>query len=186
MSEKNRLILGLSLATAIGFGALLDRYADIYDRHIPVDLKQGIVNVPIYNIFNGLAPFHCSAYVRKAAEDIFGIDNYTKTDAWNRIHDDRLVAMLSEFSDLEKLLDSGKILPGSIVGLRYENSEYLDGDDKNGNPRMFNHVALVLGQTKSGEVLFAHQEGWKTHIDTSSNLKRGGYQIKAVVAPKDQ
>jgi hypothetical protein len=180
MKKKTKLGLGMALALTLGTaGTVANKNADLYDKTIPITLDSGkTIKVPVYNIFTGLRPNLCSAYVRKASAEIFG-ENYSFSDAWNKRYEDRLVAPVNKQS-IESLVEKGILQPGMALTVTTPDSEYSNGSDKKGNPRTCNHIMLFLGQ-KNGKPLFAHQYGAKTHVETEETAQQKGIIFREII-----
>ncbi len=169
--RKKRLtkVLFPVLAIASAFG-IADRKMDLYNKQIPVKTQEGEIKAPVYNIFTGLHPGNCSAYVRKAGAEIFN-KNYSFSSAWNRRYHDKVISQVKNFSELD-----GKIEPGMIVGFYNPKSRYNKALDEKGRERKYSHVALYLGDGK-----FAHQLGAKTRVDTASDLEKLGWVPREII-----
>ncbi len=162
----------------------LDSKMDFTGTDIPVTLQSGEIDVPVYNMFTGLRPGRCSAYVRKAAKDLFN-ENYSFSNAWDRIYNDKVLTGLNDFESLEDLAKNGTMNPGNLVGVVYPNSPNMDGVDARNEPRQFSHLLLYLGDSPEGELLFSHRVGDQTHVDPLSHFKPNGYEAKYLIGTKN-
>ncbi len=170
---------GILAAVPMSIG-VADKNLDLYDRNIEVSLKNRDVEVPVYNIFDGLKPFRCSSYVRKVAGEIFPeIGDYSWSDAWDRPSNDELVSEVRSFRDIDRLYADGIVKEGMVVGVRVPGSSYNDRGAYG-----FGHNILLLGENKEGEEMYAHQWGTKTHIHSSRDLENFGFEPVVVVKPK--
>ncbi len=158
---------------------------DLVNTKISVDLESGLIDVPVFNMFTGLRPGKCSAYVRKAAKELFGKD-YAITNAWDRIYEDNLVAAVSDFDEVRDMIQREIMLPGMALGVNLPHKDSSKITDKHGNVALYRHILLYLGNGRqTGVPQFAHQEGSKTHVDSLEYLAQKGYKPKAVIAPKE-
>jgi len=179
---RGKIKAGLAaLAALVVGGTIANKNIDLYDRHIPVELNTGRIEVPVYNTFTGLRFGLCSAYVRKASDEIFPENEaYSYSDAWERPQNDKLIAQIDSFSDIDSLLVEGSVTPGMVVGVRVPGSEYNDRGEFD-----FGHVMLLLGEDRYGEELYAHQWGAKTHVHSRTQLENYGFAPKVVVSPRE-
>jgi len=178
---RRRIKAGLAaLATLVVGGVFADGKVDLYNKHIPVELNTGRIEVPVYNTFTGLRPSLCSAYVRKASDEIFPENGtYSYSHAWERPQNDRLIAQIDSFSDIDSLLAEGSVAPGMVVGVRVPGSEYNDRGEFD-----FGHVMLLLGENRDGEELYAHQWGAKTYVHSRTKLEDHGFEPIVVMSPQ--
>ncbi len=106
----------------------------------------------------------CAGYARVAAENLFG-KKYSRTDAWCRRIDDKLV---KEFENvdwknngmLRTLTNDGTLQRGMIVGTRPEscvNNQYCEKEQSCYNGKItakVSHNLLYLGKDSNGELVF--------------------------------
>jgi len=154
---------------------------DWFNRRITVNLENGVMEVPVFSTIFGLKPGRCSAYVRKIASELFGLE-YTQSDAWNRIYSDHLVARVNGFSDVQRMIESHEMLPGMLMGVNLPNKDSFGLIDNHGETALFRHVMIYLGRGReTGIPKFAHQEGKKTHVDSLDYLADEHYKPKAII-----
>jgi len=122
------------------------------DTHV-----ENLLDVPH---INGLKPFQCALYVKKAGDKL-GFD-YNLEDVWNWEYSNRSVA---EIEDPEQLYDLN-IKPGMTITFYHPRSNYKNRLDKEGKKVNSTHIALVRGY-KDGKIIIAHQDGSKQKTQES-------------------
>lgn len=185
-SRLGVLSLGaLVAALAVPIGRLAARKTDFFDSYIPVTVegREEPLNVPVYNPIK-VPPLNCSGYVRRAAEDMFGLHYTSGVDAWNRRYHDVVVASVGE-QTLEELADDGVLREGMIVGFRNPRSRYGENPDEQGTPVMYTHLALYIGPGRDGTPLFAEQFGPGTKVVSSHELTGRGLVPIEILASHD-
>ncbi len=185
MKKSARTLLATSALASLAFIAVPQekQKMDLLGLDKKVELSSGEVTVPVYNVFTGLKPGMCSAYVRKAAKEMFDVD-YSYSHAWDRIHNDRVIAELDGYDSLEQLISKDQISQGDVIGASYPNSPNMRGLDSQGNLRQFSHNLLYIGESKTEEPLFAHRVAGSTKVDSLSKLKKKGLIPKYAIGPK--
>ena len=185
-SARVALAFVLSVGAASAVLQAADKKIDLYDTTIPtvVQTPEGprTLNVPVWNVFTGLYPYHCSAYGRKAAEKLFGKE-YSYSDAWDRGDNDKLVAEVGD-KTLDELADRGILTPGMLVGLENPNTMLRGKVDSKGNMVRYTHIEEYLGQNDEGDALFAGQYGFKTQVRTESEILRAGLIPREIIDEK--
>jgi len=173
MKRRNKAItcLSLLLAAAVATHQVDKRWVDLRDKTIPVEVDGKDMQVPAYGILN-LRPLRCSAYVRKAAHELFGI-HYSLSPAWDRRYNDQLVTTLQDGQTLEQLTKQGVLQPGMVVSFFNPDSGYNGETDSKGQPVDCTHNALYLGIV-DGEPLFAEQYFAKTGTRTEQEMRQAG------------
>jgi hypothetical protein len=163
-----------------------NRIPDLFGEKISVDLEDGILEVPVFNLITGLKPGRCSGYVRRAAENLFDIQ-YAICNAWDRIHEDRLVARVTGFNTVNSFAREKLMTPGMAIGVNLKNKDANRILDKFGQPAEYRHIMLYLGKGReSGLPTFAHQERDRTRVHTLQYLEHMGYVSKVILAPRNQ
>ncbi len=163
---------------------ILDKFIDFTGKSVPIELESETINVPVYSVVNDLGPGWCSAYARRAAEELFGI-KYSFAHAWDRIHKDHVVTTLDSFNSLEDLTKDGAMVQGDLLGVIPPMSPNMRGTDLTGNPKQISHVMLYLGNSPKGEPLFSHRKGFKTHVHPLSYFEPKGYKARFILTPKN-
>lgn len=143
-------------------------------RVVSVDGRS--LNIPVYSLKN-LGPGKCSAYVRMAAQEVFGKE-YSFSNGWDRKYNDRVVSELNGNEELRNLEREGILEPGMIIGAYFPESPYLGKKDGKGNVIDYTHNLLYLGKTLQGELLFADQAKFRTRISTLEELTDEGIKAK--------
>lgn len=173
-------LAGLAMAGVIRKDSVKDY--PYLERNIKVQTQNGVLNVPDYD-FGGV---YCSWAAGTIADELFGL-NYSDpkhTAAWERVGKDRVVGRVNSFEELEGLIDSGVVKPGTLLGL------YFDKSKHNKQEREFTHNAVYLGRDLEGHALFGHyfpneRKQEDTLIDTPKSLEDKGLSPRVVFAPKN-
>ena len=189
VSARNLLYAGAVAAGAL-LGALgydvVAKKTNLLDSSIPVQVRSDsgeikTLHVPVYNS-RKVPEKHCSGYMRRAAQDIFG-EEFAISEAWDRIYNDQLVATVGTRS-LDELVSEGMLKPGMGVGVYNPQSSCNSRLDMKGKPIAYSHNVLYLGRNPEGEHLFAHQFGEETFIYTSKQLERAHLHPRFIIAAK--
>jgi hypothetical protein len=157
------------------------------ERVIPIEVsydgEERRLQVPVYREFLTGGP-KCAAYVRLAAQDLFG-KHYNRADAWNLRYKNLVVADVKERL-LKTFSAEGVLRPGMIVGLFNQASRYNHKTDENGDPVRYTHVGLYLGDdtlTNNPQIL----DQWHndTRIQSESALRASGLVPREILdSPK--
>lgn len=129
-----------------------------------LDISGNKIAIPVYSKTE-LPECSCSAFVRMAAKDVFGID-YLRANAWDRIYSDRIIAGVDSFDELSELADSDVLRAGMIIGVKNPLSRYSFQMDKLGKPREYTHVSLYLGRDARENPTFCEQ--WINKINVQN------------------
>jgi hypothetical protein len=134
---------GLTALAATGAG--LSRSVNpLFDSKISVSADGRDLEVPVYSL-RRVGPGRCSAYVRMAAEELFGIE-YSYSDGWDRKYKDSVVTSVANVKNpnqkLEELERTGVLRPGMLVGAFYPGSPHLEKIDSEGNYTRYSYPTL--------------------------------------------
>ena len=142
-------------------------------RYIPVNLFEGEkINVPVYPT-SKLGKLQCSAYVRLAAEELFG-KRFAKCHAWNRQYNDWVVATLDENTTLKSLVKEGVLERGMALGVHNPLSSFRNWIDQEGNLANYTHAAMYIGRNRKGQPLVAEQFTNAIIVRTEDEMRESG------------
>jgi hypothetical protein len=138
-----------------------------------IALKEGLfLMAPIESRFTKQGPHlfnpnkggNCSAYAASLAEKLFGL-KYVRGNAWDLLeHHERKPSNRRGFTAIErfsrtgegisssemlKLIEAKKIVPGNLIGV------FVEGSSENRIDRLYTHVVLYVGKI-NGEEAFIH------------------------------
>jgi len=185
-SKLTKSLCALALAgaglAAIPTAKFVSRNIDIFDSEISIELKEGSIDIPVYNCLK-VPSGNCSGYVRRAAKDLFGKE-YSISDAWNRRYNDNLVSTLNDNDDLRKFYKNGILKPGMIIGTYFPDSSHLNDKDQTGNQVRYTHNLLFLGENPQDELIFIEKFGQKTQSRTLEEFSKNGLTAKEIIDAK--
>jgi len=124
--------------------------------------------VPAYSLAE-LPKLNCSAYVRKAAKELFN-KTYSTCHAWDRRYFDKLMCDVGG-RDLESLVEEEILKPGMVIGTFIVGSGYRDREDCRGDGVKYTHNMLYLGRDIRKKPIFAQQVGSITSIVTEKEVE---------------
>jgi hypothetical protein len=181
---KSALVIATGVAAGVGVrlgkGAI---DAGMLDSSIPIVIDRGNgfekVSVPVYHALR-LKPGRCSAYVRMAADDLFG-KKYSLCNAWDRIYNDKLVCPVHDNCDLRWLYEKGILKPGMVLGVNYPESSHVNDVDMTGEKVKYTHNMLFLGNTPEDKIVFAEQFGSNIRTRTVEQFPEHDLEAKFVI-----
>jgi len=182
---KGRILTGAAALALAAAGAYeLATKTDIFDGKMParvvINEEEKELEIPAYNLAK-VHPANCSKYARMCAKKVFG-KSYGFSDAWDRRYEDQLVC---NANNLEQLAEDEVLKPGMLVTWNDPESRYARGRDRSGAERNCSHVAVYVGRdSRTNELLFAEQRGWKKQVIGYSRFKSDGLTPVEVIDSK--
>ena len=148
------------------------RIVDTIQAVVEHDGEERTLQVPVFDL-KYLSAGHCSAYVRMAAEKLFGKHYSYPCPTWQRKSKDKLIALIENDRELRSFVDEGFLVPG--MGISFYNPHNLNNMkmDKEGYVTYPTHFTLFLGRsTLDRDMVVAHQYGKQTSVETIGNFRR--------------
>jgi len=148
--------------------------------------------VPNIHFIESLPKNNCASYVRIMAKDKFG-KNFTNSNAWDRRYNDVSVASVDGTEGLITKIEQSLLDPGMVIGIYYDNSNYLNHLDQTGKKVRYTHNVLYLGWNDSdgngrvdeNEVHFAHQFGRKQETFTLNEMAEKNFTPMEILDSKN-
>lgn len=126
---------------------------------------RNVATFPVYR-FREVSKLHCARYARLAANEFFGKHYDVPASAW----DLRYVYETIKATDLESQFDSGELSSGDLIGFYNPTSYENGGSDSKGMLRAYTHIALCVGRTLHGNLVFGEQFVMRRRVITLRQL----------------
>lgn len=111
-----------------------------------------VATFPLYRK-SYVKPLHCSRHARLAANQFFGRNYNIPASAW----DLRYVYETIPATNLGEQFDNEELGSGDLVGFFNTSSPENNLFDREGNVRKYTHIALCIGRTLTGRLVFGEQ-----------------------------